>query len=111
MTTNPQVPAPQCWQETAGGIILAVKAQPGAKRTAIGTIIEAAASPGWPPARLKIAVAAPPEDGRANEAILAALAKHFQLKPAAVTLETGGTSRDKKFRLMGNPAALAARLP
>jgi uncharacterized protein (TIGR00251 family) len=110
MTTNPQVPGPQCWQETPNGIILAVKAQPGAKRTAVGAIIEAAASPGWPMGRLKVAVAAPPEDGRANEAIMAALAKHFGLKPAAVTLETGGTSRDKKFRLAGDAGSLLARL-
>lgn len=110
MPTNPQSLTPQCWSVAADGIILAIKAQPGAKRTAIGTVIEAAASPGWPLGRLKIAVSAPPEDGRANEAILAALAKYFQIKPAAITLETGSTSRDKKFRLMGDPAGLLSRL-
>ncbi|HQT38776.1 MAG TPA: DUF167 domain-containing protein [Acidocella sp.] len=106
MPTNPQSLTPQCWSVTADGIILAVKAQPGAKRTVIGTIVEAAASPGWPLGRLKVAVSAPPEDGRANEAILAALAKYFQIKPAAITLETGSISRDKKFRLIGDPARL-----
>ncbi|MDR3522426.1 MAG: DUF167 domain-containing protein [Acidocella sp.] len=110
MTADPQSLAPQCWQETQDGIILAVKAQPGARRTAVGAVIEAAASPGWPPGRLKVAVSAPPEDGRANEAIAAALAKHFGLKPASVTLETGGTSRDKKFRLAGDAGSLLARL-
>ncbi|OYV31857.1 MAG: hypothetical protein B7Z81_13490 [Acidocella sp. 20-61-6] len=106
MPTNPQSLTPQCWFVTADGIILAVKAQPGAKRTAVGAIIESAPAPGWPPGRLKVAVSAPPEDGRANEAILAALAKYFQIKPAAITLETGSISRDKKFRLIGDPARL-----
>ena len=110
MPTNPQSLAPQCWSVTADGIILAVKAQPGAKRTAVGTVIASAPTPGWPPGRLKISVSAPPEDGRANAAIVAALAKHLQIKPAAITLETGSISRDKKFHLVGDASSLLSRL-
>lgn len=62
------------WEEQPAGLVLAVKAQPGARRLAIGPVLEAAPAPGWPPARLKIAISEPAEDGRANEAILKALA-------------------------------------
>ena len=49
----------------AGGVTLAVRAQPGAKKTAItGVYGEGAA------AQLKIAVQAPPVEGRANLARL-----------------------------------------
>ena len=83
------------------GLVIAVKAQPGARRTAIGPVLPAAPAPGWPDARLKIAVQAPPEDGRANEAIIAALAHWLGAKPGAVALTAGATSRDKRFIVSG----------
>ncbi len=85
------------WEETAAGLSLAVKAQPGARRVAIGPVLAAAPAPGWPPARLKVAVAAPPEDGRANAAIIEALAKWLGVRPGTVTLTAGHTSREKRF--------------
>lgn len=81
--------------------MVAVKAQPGARRAAIGPVLPAAPAPGWPDARLKIAVTAPPEDGRANEAIIAALAAWLGTKPAAITLTAGATARDKRFVVAG----------
>ncbi len=89
------------WLETAAGLIVAVKAHPGAKRVSVGPVIAAAPSPGWPQARLRVSVAAPPEDGRANEAIIQALADWLHIKPAAITQEAGTTARDKKFRIAG----------
>ena len=65
------------WVETEADLVLAVKAQPGARRVKIGPVLAAGASPGWPKARLKIAVAAAPEDGKANAAILRALADRY----------------------------------
>ncbi len=57
-------------REVAGGVTLAVRAQPGAKKTAIiGVYGEGEAS------QLKIAVQAPPIEGRANEALIAFLAE------------------------------------
>ena len=85
------------WEETQAGLSLAVKAHPGAKRVAIGPVLEAAPAPGWPPARLKVAVAAPPEDGRANAAIIAALAAWLGVKPGTIMLTAGQTSREKRF--------------
>lgn len=85
------------WEETRAGLSLAVKAQPGARRVAIGPVLAAAPAPGWPPARLKVAVAAPPEDGKANEAIIMALANWLGVKPATITQTAGQTSREKRF--------------
>ena len=85
------------WDDVPAGLSLAVKAQPGAKRVAIGPVLAAPAAPGWPPGRLKVAVAAPPEDGKANAAIIEVLAMWLGVKPATVTQTAGQASREKKF--------------
>jgi len=93
----------------ADGVTLSVRAQPGAKKTAIlGLYGEGAA------VQLKIAVQAPPLDGRANAALISFLAKTFSLPKNRVELLSGGSSRSKVFALRGitqeNAAALLARL-
>jgi uncharacterized protein (TIGR00251 family) len=80
----------------AGGVTLAVRAQPGAKKTAIvGVYGESAA------AQLKIAVQAPPIEGRANLALIAFLADTFGLAKKDVELVSGELSRSKVFLLRG----------
>lgn len=71
---------------------LTVHAQPGAGRTQIvGRHGDA----------LKVRVAAPPEQGKANDALAAVLADAFGVPVAEVTLQAGATSRSKRFRLDG----------
>jgi len=83
-------------RETADGITLAVRAQPGAKKTAItGTYGEGST------AQVKIAVQAPPIEGRANEALIAFLAGLFALSRTNVVLISGELSRSKVFLLRG----------
>ena len=83
-------------RETAEGVTLAVRAQPGAKKTLItGTYGEGAA------AQLKISVHAPPVEGRANEALIAFLADSFSLPRKSITLVSGDTNRSKVFLLKG----------
>ena len=83
-------------RETAAGVTLAVRAQPGAKKTAVmGVYGEGTA------AQLKIAVQAPPVEGRANEALIAFLADTFELRNHAVELMSGELSRSKVFLLRG----------
>ena len=78
------------------GVTLAVRAQPGAKRTAItGVYGEGAA------AQLKIAVQAPPLEGRANQALIAFFAETFSLPKSSVELASGESSRSKVFLLRG----------
>jgi uncharacterized protein (TIGR00251 family) len=81
---------------SAAGVTLAVRAQPGAKKTAITGIYGEGAA-----AQLKIAVHAPPIEGRANLALLAFLAELFSVPKNAVELVSGELSRSKVFLLRG----------
>jgi hypothetical protein len=81
---------------TADGVTIAVRAQPGAKKTAITGIYGEGAQ-----AQLKIAVQAPPVNGRANSALIRFLAKLFELPGNKVELITGELSRSKAFLLHG----------
>jgi uncharacterized protein (TIGR00251 family) len=88
----------------ADGVTLAVRAQPGAKKTAIvGVYGEGEA------AQLKIAVQAPPIEGRANAALIAVLAELFELSKSKVELVSGELSRSKVFLLRGIETETARR--
>ncbi|MGB9407500.1 MAG: DUF167 domain-containing protein [Terracidiphilus sp.] len=81
---------------TQAGVTLAVRAQPGAKKTAITGLYGEG-----PAAQLKIAVHAPPLEGRANQALIAFLAETFAVPKNAVELIAGELSRSKVFLLRG----------
>jgi len=83
----------------------AVRARPGARRTAVGGRWD---GPGGP--ALVVAVAAPAVDGRANAAILAALADAFEVRPRRLTIVSGATTRTKLVELTDPPPDAAARL-
>jgi uncharacterized protein len=59
---------------------------------------------------LKVAVTAPPEAGKANDALLALMAELLDLRRRDVTLVLGVTNRRKLVHVAGDPAALARRL-
>ena len=79
-----------------------LRVSPGAARAAVvGRHGE-----GW-----KLRVAAAPERGRANEAVLALLAETLAVPRANVTLVSGGSSRDKIVELAGiEPDEIERRL-
>jgi len=79
-----------------GGVTLAVRALPGAKKTGITGIYGEGATAQW-----KIAVHAPALEGRANQEMLAFLAGTFGLPRHSVTLMSGALSRSKVFLLRG----------
>ena len=79
-----------------GGVTLAVRAQPGAKRTAIAGVYGEGAA-----AQLKIAVQAPPIEGRANSALVEFLAERFGVAKSCVELVSGELSRSKVFLIEG----------
>lgn len=86
----------------AEGVTLAVRVQPGAKKTVIlGVYGEG------PNAQLKISVQAPPVEGRANAALAIFLAETFSLPKSAVTLVSGELARSKVFLLRGVSLAQA----
>lgn len=81
--------------------LLPVRAQPGARRSGVAGV--------WN-GHLKLAVPVPPEGGRANAAILALVAELFGLRPSAVELVRGHSSRQKLVRLELAPDELRRRL-
>lgn len=92
-------------RETATGISITLRAQPGAKKTAITGMYGEGAG-----AQLKVAVQAPPVEGRANEALVAFLAKTFDIPKSAVEILSGELSRSKVFHLKGVSRAQAEDL-
>jgi len=69
-----------------GGTRLRLRVKPGAKTTAVV---------GAHGGALKIAVAAPPEKGKANRAVVTLLATTLGLPASSVTITAGETSQDK----------------
>jgi uncharacterized protein (TIGR00251 family) len=70
-----------------------VRVQPRASRSAIV---------GWrADGVLSVRVAAPPIEGRANEALAALLAEALGLRPSAITVERGARGRDKLVKVAG----------
>ena len=51
---------------------------------------------------LKVKVNQPPEDGRANKAVIEILADYFKVKKSAVVIVTGETSRNKIIEIRDN---------
>jgi hypothetical protein len=76
----------------ADGVILPVRAQPRARRA--GVVGEHAGA-------LKVAVAAAPERGKANDAIAEVLADELGLAKSHVRLVSGPASRQKRFLVVG----------
>lgn len=83
-----------------GRITLTLHIQPGAKKTEFAGLHGDA---------LKIRLAAPPVDGKANEALIRFVAETLGLAKSAVNLKSGQTSRRKVLEVTGStPQAVAA---
>ena len=79
-----------CTRISGGYLFLDIKAVPGASKSALGEIREG---------RLKVRIAAAPEDGKANEELRSFLAKLLGLPKKDIVLESGEKSRLKTLRL------------
>ena len=79
-------------QDHPEGCVLSVRAQPGARRN--GIVGEKAGT-------LKVAVTAPPDQGRANKALIEVLAECLGIKKSQVELLSGQTHREKRFLIRG----------
>jgi len=60
--------------------------------------------------RLKIAVSAPPVDGKANEALIKTLAKQLHIAKSTITLISGAADRSKTLLIAGDTAELIKKL-
>lgn len=78
---------------------LIVKIQPGAKKSEII---------GWEGDALKIRIAAQPIDGKANDALVAFLAKTWKLKRSDITILHGTSGRLKYLEV---PDSIQNQLP
>lgn len=76
----------------SAGVLIAVKAVPGAKRDEIvGRLGD----------RLKIRVSAPPEGGKANKAICELVARELGIRAQDVEVVRGTSSPEKTLRVRG----------
>lgn len=81
------------WLQAQGeNVVLTLHIQPGAKKTEVAGIHGDA---------LKIRLAAPPVDGKANDALLAFVAQSLGLAKRNVVLLSGQTSRSKRVGVNG----------
>jgi uncharacterized protein (TIGR00251 family) len=79
-------------QESAKGVAFAIKVQPRARKNAIIGVVGDI---------VKLALTAPPVDGRANQAVIEFLAELFEIPRTSVTIASGETSRRKVVRIAG----------
>jgi uncharacterized protein (TIGR00251 family) len=93
------------WRTAPDAVLVLVKVQPKSRRPGIQ-----GRAPAPEGERLRIGVTDPAEDGRANRAACATLAKALDVPASAVAVAAGGTFRDKTLRVSGDPERLVARL-
>lgn len=90
-----------CLSEKADGVTLAVRVQPGARKSEVSGFVGDA---------LKVKVASPPVDGAANEALIKFIADLFQTRAARISLIQGERSRSKVLKIVGISLAQAELL-
>lgn len=81
---------PPWLRQSGDDALLALHIQPGAKRTEVAGVHGEA---------LKIRLAAPPVDGKANDCLIAFLAETLGVPKARVELVAGASSRTKRVRV------------
>lgn len=93
------------WRIGPDGVTIQVKVQPRSRRPGMQGIQESAAGP-----RLKIGVSEAAEDGKANRAVRATLAKALHQPLGSVRIIAGAANREKLLAVAGDAAALVAML-
>jgi len=95
--SNPRLSIPI--RDSDGAVTFSVRVQPRARRNAVvGEMGEA----------LKIALTAPPVEGKANAACIQFLAELLDVSHSSITIAAGETSRNKLIRVRGLTAAQVA---
>ena len=98
--------SPLPFERTREGVRVHIRLQPRARRECIeGLVTEADGRVAF-----KAAVTAPPEDGKANAALIALLGKSWRLPKSAIEIVGGASDRRKTLLLRGDPASLQATL-
>jgi uncharacterized protein (TIGR00251 family) len=97
---------PAFFESAASGLKLYVRLTPKARAERIEGVME----DGDGRLRLKISITAPPEDGKANAALIALLAKRLKIAKSSIELDSGAASRLKTLLIAGDGDVLAAKL-
>ena len=91
----------QPWLRSEGGAaVLNLHIQPGAKKTTVAGLHGDA---------LKIRLAAPPVDGKANACLIEFLAGRLGVAKSCIELVSGASSRAKRVRIEGVDAEVVLR--
>jgi len=88
-------------REVDGALEVSLHVKPRARTPGVG---------GSHAAALQVRVAEPAEEGRANDAVRAALARALGLRRSDIELVSGLHSRHKRVRIRGDLALLRARI-
>ena len=80
------------YRRTGARLMLEVHVQPGAKRSEVAGLHDG---------RLKVRIAAPAADGRANAALVAFVSAQLGAARRNVSIEAGLTSRRKRLQVIG----------
>ncbi len=88
------------------GLNVAIRLTPNARQTGFDGVMKTAEGK----TVLKVSVNVPPEDGKANKALVAFLAKSWRLPKSSFSLVSGQSSRLKVILITGDGPALLAQL-
>lgn len=87
--------------DASGSLVIDLAVHPKGSRPKVGPMVGG---------RLRVVVSAPPADGKANKAVIAALAEAFGVPPSRITILRGETGRKKTVRIDGATQAVLDRL-
>ena len=88
-------------EREVGSAVVRVKAVPGSRREEIAGVLGD---------RLKVRVSAPPEKGKANEAIVGLMARELGIAARCVEVTQGQTRAEKTLRIVGGGGDLGVKL-
>jgi uncharacterized protein (TIGR00251 family) len=80
------------WTVDEGGLVVALRVVPNARRSEVVGVADG---------RLRVRIAAPAIDGKANAEVQRFVAQLFNVRRGAVTLRRGERSRDKTVHVAG----------
>ena len=89
--------------ETDDGVRVAIRVAPRASRDAVQGLTNDGRA-------LKVAVTAPPANGKANAAVIKLLAKQWRVPKTAFRVVSGAATRAKVLHVTGDPSVLMSRL-
>ncbi|WP_374652591.1 DUF167 domain-containing protein [Dongia sp.] len=97
---------PACYETTADGIRLRLRVTPKSRREGPQGFVDLPEGG----MALKLGINAAPEDGKANAAVIALLARHLPVAKAAISVAAGAKDRRKLVDIRGRQADLVAAL-